>query len=490
MPQVNFGEWLPDQPETINQGVTVAKNCVPAANGYRSIKELAPLSGAATDKLRGIVAGKDNDGNTSLFAGDASNLYKFNATTSALDDVTQAATTHSLQDGERWRFVQFGETMIAAGGTGEALQKFTLGSDTTFSDLGGSPPKADYIAVVRDQVWLASIDEGSGKIPFRTRWSGINDETSWTVGTNQSDFQDIFGGDSGAITGLTGGEFATILMERGIAVAQYVGSPLIYQIDLVETSRGCAVPQSVVSMGANTYFLSDDGFYRFDGRSAQPVGAEKVNRWFWDKADSQYLENMSAAIDPRRQLVAWAFTSVDSVGGLADYILFYNYALNRWSYAVYSDIEILAALYTGGYTLDDLDNISATLDGLNIQFDDPALQGGEFFFGGGKDKKIQTFTGSIVNGVIETPEAVLAQGRHSIINRTVPYFENGSVNVQISTRNLQNAAQSFSTASNLNTNGFCEHRAQGRFHKVRMNLTGNWTFAQGVDIEHKPLGTR
>jgi len=487
---IQFGEWLPDQPETINKGVTVAKNCIPAANGYRSIKELAPLSGAATDKLRGIVAGKDNDGNTSLFAGDATNLYKFNAATSALDDVTQAAVTHSLTDGERWRFVQFGETMIAAGGTGEALQKFTLGTDTSFADLGGTPPKADYIAVVRDQVWLASIDEGSGKIPFRTRWSGVNDETSWTVGTDQADFQDIFGGDSGAITGLAGGEFATILMERGIAVAQYVGTPLIYQIDLVETSRGCAVPQSVVSMGPNTYFLSDDGFYMFDGRRAQPIGAEKINRWFWDHADTQYLQNMSAAIDPRRQIVAWAFTSVDSVGGLADYVLFYNYALNRWSYAVFSDIEILAALYTGGYTLDDLDNISATLDALNIQLDDPALQGGEFFFGGGKDKKIQTFTGSILSAIIETPEAVLNKGRHSIITRTVPFFENGDVNVQISTRNLQNAAQSFSTASNLNTNGFCEHRAQGRFHKVRMNLTGNWKFAQGVDIEQRPLGTR
>jgi len=487
---IQFGEWLPDQPETINKGVTVAKNCIPAAAGYRSIKELSALSGAATDKLRGIVAGKDNDGNTSLFAGDASNLYKFNATTSALDDVTQAATTHTLQDGERWRFVQFGETMIAAGGTGEALQKFALGSDTNFGDLGGSPPKADYIAVVRDQVWLASIDEGSGKIPFRTRWSGINDETSWTVGTDQADFQDIFGGDSGAITGLVGGEFATILMERGIAVAQYVGSPLIYQIDLVETARGCAVPNSVISMGRNTFFLSDDGFYMFDGRKATPIGAEKVNRWFWDNADSQYLENMSAAVDPRRQIVAWAFTSINATNGLADFVLYYNYALNRWSYAIYSDIEVLAALYTGGYTLDDLDNISATLDSLSIQFDDPALQGGEFFFGAGKDKKIQTFTGAILNGLIETPEASINKGKHTIITRTVPFFEGGDVNVQIGTRNLQNAAQTFSTAQNLNTDGFCPHRAQGRFHKVRVNLTGNWQFAQGVDLEARAIGHR
>ena len=98
-------------------------------------------------------------------------------------------------------------------------------------------PVFDFIAVVRDQVWTANIDEGSGRVPFRTRWSAINNSTSWTVGTDQADFQDI--PDAGAITGLVGGEYATILLEKAIARASYVGSPLIYQIDRVETSRGC-----------------------------------------------------------------------------------------------------------------------------------------------------------------------------------------------------------------------------------------------------------
>ena len=110
--------------------------------------------------------------------------------------------------------MQFGEYVIAAGGTGEELQKWQLGTDTAFANLAGSPPKADFIAVVRDFVWVGNIDEGSGRVPFRVRWSGFNDIDGWTTGTDQSDFQDL--PDSGAVTGLVGGEYCTILCERNL----------------------------------------------------------------------------------------------------------------------------------------------------------------------------------------------------------------------------------------------------------------------------------
>ena len=35
---IKFGEWLPDQPDMENSGVTVATNVIPIIFGYRSIK--------------------------------------------------------------------------------------------------------------------------------------------------------------------------------------------------------------------------------------------------------------------------------------------------------------------------------------------------------------------------------------------------------------------------------------------------------------------
>jgi len=150
---IRFGEWLPDQPPLNNNGVTVAKNVIPAANGYRSFPSFVGFSNAADKRIRGIMAAKDNDGNVTLFAGDADKLYKFNQSDSNLSDVSKSgAPAYDLTGDERWRFVQFGEKVIATGGVGEEAQVFDLGSGSAFGNLTGSPPKANFCTVVRDQV--------------------------------------------------------------------------------------------------------------------------------------------------------------------------------------------------------------------------------------------------------------------------------------------------------------------------------------------------
>jgi len=483
---INFGEWLPDQPDLNNKGVTVAKNVIPAAAGYRGLNSFEAVSNAATDNLKGIFAAKDNADNVSLFAGDSGKLYAFNAGTNALDDKSKGGG-YSLTSKEKWRFVQFGTSVIAAGGIGETLQKWTLGSSSAFADVANSPPKADFIAVVRDQVWLANIDEGSGRVPFRTRWSAINDETGWTTGTNQSDFQDIV--DAGAITGLVGGSYAVILLERGIATATYVGSPLIYQIDRIENARGCNYAGSVASIGRLVFYLSDDGFYAFDGQKSNSIGAEKVNKWFFDNFNSAHIDKMSAAIDPTNQIVAWSFVSNDSVGGTPDKILIYNYAVGKWSYAEVQ-ADLIAPFFTAGYTLEALNNLSSSIDSLPASLDSPLFKGGSFLFGGSLNKKIYGFTGQPLPATIETGEFTLTNGRHTLVARTVPYFRDGSVTMQVGVRDRQDDAVTFDTASSLTDEGFCEHRVQGRFHRARMNISGDWDFAQGLDIEGRPLGRR
>jgi len=157
---ITFGEWLPDQPDYMNAGVTEAINVVPAYNGYRSLNEFVSYSSSASDTILGIFSAKDATGNVKLFAGDSERLYLFNQTGSALDDVS-AVGGYSLTSGERWRFIKFG----------------VLSTDA---------PKADFIAAVRDFVWTANIDEGSGRVPYRCYWSGFNDITSWTAGTSRT----------------------------------------------------------------------------------------------------------------------------------------------------------------------------------------------------------------------------------------------------------------------------------------------------------------
>ena len=195
---------------------------------------------------------------------------------------------------------------------------------------------------------------------------------------------------------------------------------------------------------------------------------------------------MSCAIDPSNQLVAWSYVSNSAVDDTPDKILVYNYAIQKWS-LLNVRAELLAPLFTPAYTLENLDNISSSIDALPASMDSALYKGGAFFFGGSVDKKIHSFTGSTLEGTIETAEFPINVGRHSLVTRTVPYFRDGSVTMQVGARDRQDGTVSFDTAASLTDEGFCQHRSQGRFHRVRMNISGDWDFAQGVEIEGQSL---
>lgn len=491
---IKLGQFLPDQPPYQNAGATVATNVVPAANGYSNLPDVLPFSGAANKFIRGMFAAKDDSASSAIYVGDENSLYKFDATDSSLDDISQTSNaSYTTGDGYVWRFVQFGEDVIATNYSNN-IQTITAAGGGRFADLGGTPPKAKFIAVVRDFVMCGyTNDTTDGEKPYRVRWSGIGDYDSWAVSADtQADFQDI--SDMGAVTGLVGGEYATILMEKGIVRAQYVGSPLVFEFDKVQLQRGCKISGSVASIGRNVFYLSDDGFYVFDGQSSKPIGAEKINRYFLKRFQSNNSARMSAVVDPSRQIVVWSYPSVDSGDGSPDELIIYNYATDSWSTANIG-LDAMASLFTAGYTLENLVNISSSLDALPSSLDSAVYKGGEFFFAGAKDKKIQTFTGANLDAVVETGEFDLQAGRSSLINNIIPYVENSSgatltITAQVASRDSNNAEVSFGAASSLNSDNFCPVRSSGRFHRVRLNLSGDWTNVQGVDVDGQIRGRR
>ena len=169
--------------------------------------------------------------------------------------------------------------------------------------------------------------------------------------------------------------------------------------------------------------------------------------------------------------------------------MIYNYAVGRWSIANVEN-DLVAPFFTAGYTLEALDNLASSIDALPASLDSALFKGGSYLFGGSLNNKIYSFSGAKLEGLIETSELSLSQGRHTVVTRTVPYFRKGSVTMQIGIRDRQDDAVVYDSGSALTDEGFCEHRQQGRFHRARMNLTGEWEFAQGLDIEGRPLGRR
>lgn len=383
---------------------------------------------------------------------------------------------------QRWRFTQFGNVLIAANG-GNRLQGFNVNNDTNFSDLAADAPQARYVTVVRDFVVSGYINESTARTN-RVQWSALGDESSWTnSATTQADYQDI--PDGGSVVGVTGGEFGLVLMDRSIHRMTYVGSPLVFQFDNISRNQGCYEANSVIQYGGTTFFLSDDGFYACDGQQLLPIGNEKVNRYFFDDVDEGSLNLMSAAVDPLRKLVIWAYASQSSA--TVDKLLIFNYQIGKWASGI-TVASRVATSSTPSFTLEGLD-VFGDLEEITTSFDSRIWLGGKMQFAGVKDAKIITFSGENRTAVIETGD-IEVPGSTSAITMAKPIVDNGSGNVALLSRRLLSEQAIFGSQVTADSENRVSIRGVGRYHRLQLTPTGQWSTAFGVDIEMNGLGSR
>jgi hypothetical protein len=471
--RVTFGEWLPDQPGVIG-ALTTAKNCFPKAVGYGPFPQEVDYSDAAPQDLTAAAAAKDTNSITSIYAAGTTRLFKLDTSDFSWDDIS--AVTYSGTSG--WKFTQFGNSLIAANES-NTMQYIDVMSGTTFADLAADAPKAKFVTVVRD--FVVSGYQSANK--NRVQWSGINNEKTWTTSaTTQADFQDV--PDGGFVQGVTGGEFGLVLLERSIVRMSYVGTPLIFQFDNIARNRGCFEPNSVIQWQGITYFLGDDGFYACDGQNLKNIGAEKVNRYFFNSLKESDLGNMSAAIDPINNLVVWGYPTVD-----LDYrVLVYHVPTGKWSFSD-STATRVAPVSTPSITLEGLDAFSASLDALGISLDSRNWLGGKLLLLGIDGNKLITFTGASKTATIETAD-ISADANQSMVTMLKPIVDGGTGDASVASRLQLNQTVTFPTVTSANSENRIGVRSYGRYHRVKLQPTGTWSTAIGIDVDIQQAGTR
>jgi hypothetical protein len=472
MQKILFGEWLPDQPG-VTGAVTDAKNCYPVANGYAPVKSEADYSDAAGADLIITFAGKFDSVST-LFAASTTQIYKFDSSDASLD----AATTTGYTAVEGWDVTQFGAKMILANGQ-DKLQAWTLNSSTNFADLAAAAPTAKFVTVVRDFVVAANDGTDTSKV----YWSDINDETDWTPGSaSQSDTQIL--PDGGDITGIAGGEYGLIFLERAIYRMTYTGSPFFFQFDAISRSLGCISNGSIAQYGNLTYFLADDGFYVCDGQSTKNIGSEKVNRWFFDNAiPGEILTGMSATVNPVTKLIIWKFNN--TFGGNS--MLMYSIDLNKWSYADTTATSI-AYVLTPSATLEQVDNYNSSIDALDIPLDSRVFAGGQLLFAGVSGQKIITFSGQPKTANISTGD--IDVGRSTVM-LSKPIVDGGSGSIAVASRDNLAEQVEFGSDVAADAENRVSLRSNGEYHRLRLTPTGsNWKTAVGLEFDVVKQGNR
>lgn len=464
-----FGEFAPDKAKSGRPDIlTECEGAYPIEDGYRPVGQFVKMYDALPSAPRGGATFTTPEGLSYIVAGTNTALHK--AFSGAW---TQIGSGYSLLTESRWRFAQFGGLAIATNGT-DPMVKIDLAADTV-DLLGGSPPKFETLAVVKDFL-VGGVR--NGKVTH-LGWSGINDAEWWTTGQRQSDRQVL--PDGGRINGILSGEYGVILQRNAIRRMDYVGGNIVFEFNVVSTNVGCVTVHSVAQWGRIAFFLSDNGFMMWDGQQPIPIGEEKIDRVFSEAYGQDDWAAMSTAIDPVNRVVMWS---------MADKIWCYHWGFQKWfviplvSSIVFSGVTKAVSIdedYPPDMTED------TNIDGVGLPtLDDPSFKGGApllYIFN--SLEELGELSGTPMAAKFTGTDLELFRGQRACLRMARPDTDATS-NLTLTLLGKQRLGDAGSSAAfnSLTTSGDMPLRYSGRFIRPTFQIAAGtaWAYAKGVDF--------
>lgn len=464
-----FGEWAPDLAQNKTDALVTLTNAFPVANGYAPVPSFGAITPALAAAFKGGAAFVASDGTASLLSGTATNLYRFSG--------GSWASLIGSRSGARWYFDQFGDNIMCADGGTLVSYDAVAG---TAAEIGAAPTCVD-VATVRDFVFV--VEPGGDEL--LVQWSAFNDSTGWTPGTNQSGTQPLLSGGKGVK--VIGGETGLILQANAIKRVTYVGDDLVFQFDEISGEVGCMARGSVARVGQFVFFLSERGFMVSDRNSVEPIGAEKVDRTFFASYSRADIDNITAAVDPRRHLVMWGMP------GSPGTIWCYNWLLKRWS-TIETSLAGIFTGFTANVALDALDALYPSgLDSIPLSLDDPSFSGGNpLLLVANASNVVGALSGANLAATFKLPNVEPFPGQRARVRSVRPITDASECSATIDAKARAGDAENLKAAASMRNNGEMPIRANGRYLGTTFSITAaaSWTFAQGVEMFCEPAGVR
>jgi len=519
---IPFGPWHPDAAATNAPALLKAKGCLPGvqdtvkgpAPAFVSELSPAPVSDAIGDVLLddiggviiddadhtvyafstlsmqclGLVSVIENDGTVVQVAGTATNLYHL--ASPAWLDVTNSGGPYATPPGERWRFAGYNPYVLATNYIDQP-QKYDTSSPALFADLGGSPPKARFIGVVRDQVVLAGINGAENALQF----SGFNNSELWTIGgVGGADIQAF--PDGGPLTGFVGGAVGYVFQATKVTRMTLTGeSTIIYQFDEIQGGKGCVAPDSIVKAGDLIYYFAADGFQVLSITTGEvkPLGINKWREWFLDDYAPGTERLILGARDPLNPIIKWAYVSGSTTGILPGRAINYNWSLDEATYEDVS-VEAISNWLTSGFNLDTL-GTAGNMETLPFSLDSPFWRGGVPLLSViDTSHRLNYFEGGTMQAEFITADG--ASDARAFIRGTRPLVDTTDVTVAIAMRerdgDAENNAVPFPVQEVMESNGTVSAHASGFVARAQIIIPAGatWSKLKGISTSLGSMGKR
>lgn len=501
--EVKFGIFAPDLPAMLGEGENYRSprivNAIPGALGYYPFPSASLLSSTGiTGTPKGGAAMRKADNSSYVVLGSDTRLYQYAG--GGFTNVTRTSGgDYAVPTDEIWRFQRHGDLLIATN-IADHVQSVNINAGGNFANHFTSTlkPKARYVCAIGEFLVFAYVNENGTLYPRRVRWTSINNNADIDPSVaNQSDKQDFL--DTGIITGVFGNkQYGVIQTEDALHRMDYVGGQEIFSIQKIDGSVGTQVPNASAGYDKDLFYYSPIGFHRYNGSAAQPIGTEQIDAFFSKDLDYGNRHRIRAAIDPTNKLYVVAYPGAGNIGGRPNKMLVYRWDLERWGYIESIALEVLFQYLAQGLTLEQLDNISTSIDNLPASLDSPSYSDGRSILAGVNESgQIITFNGAPMTAELDTCEMSLTPHNLSHIRIVRPAYEGTSTTVMtlaLLGRNIPQGSEEQGTDDGYTISDFMPIEETGevnfedldsfRYHRFRMRLSGGFKHAKGIaDIQ-------
>jgi hypothetical protein len=481
-----LGPFAPDK-ASLDSGVSIkALNVYATGRGFGPMPSFSSYGVAALpSRCLGLFFARTNSGSWLAFAGTKTKLYKL--VSGAWSDYS-GAVTFNVPDGDYWSATQFGSYLIVTNTTDGLYSIDVDTAATAFSAHPAvpTPPKARVVRALGGYLFLLGI----ATTPKRLKWSADGDSLDFDLdpsgtGASERDFPT-----GGRLLSMHGSETGFIIQEQAVRrFAQIPAGDFLFDIDLVEGVKGGLGPYSSVSFGQSVFALLQDGFYELGPQGINPIGQEWVNEWFFDTCDGARLEEVIATVDPFKPHIIWQFYSTSGITYF-DRQLIYNWQKQQWTYANVQ-AQMMGPIAAPGTTLEQLDSISGSIDGLSASLDARQWEGDNPSLASINSAGVLCFAnGPNLEAVIEGDDTeVNPGGRATLSELEVATDATGhTLRIAYRSNSLHGAIEHTSSLSNTRGRFFPRLSARTMRPEVTIPAGEVWTYIKGVRPSLRPDG--
>ena len=285
------------------------------------------------------------------------------------------------------------------------------------------------------------------------------------------------------------GDYLAVYMTRSIYLISFIGAPLWFSAHRIHEGDGAMSIHSVAQVDKNVHaVLGNNDIFLLSGNQVQPIGAG-VRRRVIDAIDLSKRHLITHSVGRSKKVVMWAYPST-SGDGTPDKIVIYNYEENRFSEIAYN-VHCIASLLSPSITINAMDSYFATIDDVNESFDSSFWKGEGRLNGVITDtnKKVASFTGTASAATIETGEVDMEDVHQ--IRRLRPIIQKAAGTVTGTVKHRFDDDDDYTSTSDvMGTDGLCDLRATGRYHKIRLAITGEHDGLRGCKLDTVKTGGR